>query len=59
MVIKRRPIKRVDNEEDKFEVIEGGNKHQENLNASQDRTLSPDGVGGSGGGTGSASGARN
>lgn len=58
MVIKRRPIKR-DEDEDKFEVIEGTTLIQENLSASQDRALSPDRVMGSGGGTGSASGAQN
>jgi hypothetical protein len=58
MVIKRRPIKKVD-EEDKFEVIKGAVIDSENLNASQERALSPDGVLGSGGGTGSASGAQN
>lgn len=56
MVIKRRPIKKVD-EEDKIEVIEGAVIDRENINVSQDRALSPDGVLGSGGGTGSASGA--
>lgn len=58
MVIKRRPIKR-DEYEDNFEVIEGPTHLQENLNVSQDRALSPEGVMGSGGGTGSASGAQN